>query len=132
MEIYEKFKDEHLEEAKFRWSKQQPPADNIFVEFKCPPNIFDRSPTWKLFWDPSLESNENGWIPLAIGIHCKMSSYLFRKKSQAIQKKLVKVFPQHFQLSFENYEEHDFDYEDDEMEYHPACGIDCANCGFCW
>lgn len=132
LEIYEKFKNVKFEETKVRWCTQKPPVDNIFLELKCPPNFISKNPCFKLFWDFSLERTENGWIKLIDGLHCKCCHYLFRKKSQAIQRKLVKSFPQHFSLSYENYEEHYFDPEDDRIVYHKACTERCANCGFCW
>lgn len=132
LEIREKFKNISWDEATVRWCKEQPPADNIFVELKCSPNFLDQNPTWKLLWDPNLERVDKASISLQTGMHGKINSYLFRKKSQAIQQKLVKVFPKHFELWFENYEDHDFDYENDQLEYHKGCDMRCANCGFCW
>lgn len=134
MEIYKKFKNVNFEEADVRWYEQQPSADNIFVEFRCPPNRIQSDPSWKLVWDFSLETNESGGsINLLFGLHCKMCDYWFRKKSQAIQRKLVKAFPEHFSLYYENYEEHFFDPdEDDQLVYYRKCTEDCANCGFCW
>lgn len=132
--------------------EEEAAATNVFARFQysCG-HVFHRHSEWVLFWDPSKTPLEE----CASKVDTRCAPYSFKRTTLGFQRKLCRLFPQFFELEYEEYDYGYETYREEKEEFtpysgyystgngdavyafegegpdHTACDSECGYCGRC-